>query len=161
MLKYRYTSTQLSSYLSPWPKPAMEMEIIISGKGRLFMIYHRYSSHFINIKDFHFAEAPMLQIELSIWTLKYNFFFYFCQACFSNLSYGLISWTPNCEISQRWVRQSPIDDKSTLVQVLVWWCQATSHYLKFWTNVDSNLSCHMVKLGHNELRHSHLLSKMI
>ena len=33
------------------------------------------------------------------------------------------------EICLRWVPQNPIIDKSTLVQVMAWWCQATSHYM--------------------------------
>ena len=33
------------------------------------------------------------------------------------------------EIGLRWVPQEPIDDKSTLVQVMAWCRQATSHYL--------------------------------
>ena len=28
--------------------------------------------------------------------------------------------------------QNPTDDKSTLVQVMAWCCQATSHYLSQW-----------------------------
>ena len=36
------------------------------------------------------------------------------------------------------------DDKSTLVQVMAWCHQA---------NVDPDLCCHMVSLGHNELTH--------
>ena len=37
------------------------------------------------------------------------------------------------KIGLRWVPQSPIDDKSTLVQVMAWCRQATSHYLsQYW-----------------------------
>ena len=38
---------------------------------------------------------------------------------------GVIS----CEITLRWMSQGLTDDKSTLVQVLAWCRQATSHYL--------------------------------
>ena len=38
-------------------------------------------------------------------------------------------------------------DKSTLVQVMAWYRQATSHYL--------SKCCHMASLGHNELIYSH------
>ena len=41
------------------------------------------------------------------------------------------------------------DDKSTLVQVMAWCRQATSHYLSL---VDPDLCRHMVSLSHNELR---------
>ena len=40
------------------------------------------------------------------------------------------------------------DDRSTLVQVMAWCHQATSHYL---TNVDPDLCRHMASLGLNEL----------
>ena len=43
------------------------------------------------------------------------------------------------------------DDQSTLVKVMAWCRQATSHY-STWANVDQDLCCHMVSLGHNELR---------
>ena len=47
-----------------------------------------------------------------------------------------------------WMPQDLTDDKSTLVQVMAWCRQATSHY---WANVDSVPCRLMVLLGHNEL----------
>ena len=38
-------------------------------------------------------------------------------------------WVFSCEITLRWTSQGLTDDKSTLVQVMAWCCQATSHYL--------------------------------
>ena len=38
-------------------------------------------------------------------------------------------WGIYCEIALRWMSMNPTDDKSTLVQVMAWCCQATSHYL--------------------------------
>ena len=38
-------------------------------------------------------------------------------------------WGISCEIALRWVPLDFTDDKSTLVQVMVWCRQATSHYL--------------------------------
>ena len=35
----------------------------------------------------------------------------------------------HCEIALRWMRQDLTNDKSTLVQVMAWCCQAPSHYL--------------------------------
>ena len=35
----------------------------------------------------------------------------------------------SCEIALRRMPQNPFDDKSTLVKVMAWCCQATSHYL--------------------------------
>ena len=47
--------------------------------------------------------------------------------------YKLIPWTDTscaaCKIVERWIPQNSIDDKSTLVQVMAWCRQATSHYL--------------------------------
>ena len=40
------------------------------------------------------------------------------------------------------------DGKSTLVQVMAWYHQATSHYT--WANVDPDLCRHMVLSGYNE-----------
>ena len=38
-------------------------------------------------------------------------------------------WGPSCEISRWWMPLDLTDDKSTLVQVMAWYRQATSHYL--------------------------------
>ena len=48
-----------------------------------------------------------------------------------------------------WIPQDLTDDKSTLVQVMAWCCQATSHYLsQCWLIAPCRL---MVLLSHNEL----------
>ena len=49
------------------------------------------------------------------------------------------------------------DEKSILVQVMAWCCQATSHDLnqkKFWTGVYQDLQCLMASLCYNSLRPS-------
>ena len=38
-------------------------------------------------------------------------------------------WGISCEITVWWLSLDLTDDKSTLVQVMAWCCQATSHYL--------------------------------
>ena len=38
-------------------------------------------------------------------------------------------WGISCKIALRWMPLDLTDDMSTLVQVMVWCCQATSHYL--------------------------------
>ena len=38
-------------------------------------------------------------------------------------------WCISCEIAIRWISLDFTDDQSTLVQVMAWCCQATSHYL--------------------------------
>ena len=55
-----------------------------------------------------------------------------------------------CKIVLIWVPQNPIDEKSTLVQVMAWCCQATSHYLsQYWNRSMSPY--HMASQGHNDL----------
>ena len=39
------------------------------------------------------------------------------------------SWGAHCKIVFRWMAQNLTSEKSTLVQVMVWCCQATNHYL--------------------------------
>ena len=57
----------------------------------------------------------------------------------------------SCEIALSEMPQSPVDIMSTLVQVMAWCRQATSHYLnQCW---PSSMCRHMASLGHNELTH--------
>ena len=63
--------------------------------------------------------------------------------------------TSTCEIALRWLQQNPFDDKSTLVQILTWCHQATSHYL---INVNIDLCRHVASLGHNEFTYCHLVT---
>ena len=52
---------------------------------------------------------------------------------FSYLIFQIISvidgWGISCELALRWMSLDLTDNKSTLVQVMAWCCQATSHYL--------------------------------
>ena len=41
-------------------------------------------------------------------------------------------WGISCELVLTWISFNLTDDKSTLVQVMAWFCQATSHYLSQW-----------------------------
>ena len=41
-------------------------------------------------------------------------------------------WGISCELALRWTSLNITDDKSTLVQVMAWCRQATSHYLSQW-----------------------------
>ena len=51
----------------------------------------------------------------------------------SDVFFKLILWinimSASCEIGLRWMPQNSIHDESTLIQVMAWWRQATSHYL--------------------------------
>ena len=56
-----------------------------------------------------------------------------------------------CLIALRWMPQDLTDEKSTLVQVIAWCHQATSHNLsQCWPGPY----CHVASLGHNELRNT-------
>ena len=86
----------------------------------------------------------------------------------SHLYRGTIAWTPptaiyraytvlvnggwgiSYEIALGWMPLDLTDEKSTLVQVMAWCRQATSHYL---SQFDPDKCCHMASLGHNELTH--------
>ena len=55
-----------------------------------------------------------------------------------------------CEIAPRWILLNTFDDQSSLIQVMAWCRQETSHCLiQFW----SDLSHYMSSLGYNELTH--------
>ena len=61
-------------------------------------------------------------------------------------------WGISCEITLIWMELDLTDDQSTLVQVMAW-CQAIRQQAITWANVYPDLCCHMVSLGHNELRY--------
>ena len=83
--------------------------------------------------------------NLTHWPLgNFNNFFKVILEVISVIGGSCIS----CEIALMWMPLGLTDDKSTLVQVIAWCRQATSIT---WGNVDPDLCCHMVSLGHNEL----------
>ena len=57
-------------------------------------------------------------------------------------------WGISYQIALRWMPLDLTDDKSTLVQVMAWCCQATSHYL---SQCWPDLCRHMASLGPHEL----------
>ena len=48
---------------------------------------------------------------------------------FSNSLYGMIYWTFALKLAWRWIPQNLINKESTLIQVMTWCHQTTSHYL--------------------------------
>ena len=53
----------------------------------------------------------------------------------------IFKYIPFSPIAFQWMAQNPTDDKSTLIQVMAWFYQTTSHYvnqcwLKFMTSYD-------------------------
>ena len=85
----------------------------------------------------------------------------------------IVGWGIPCKSALRWMSLALIDDKSTLVQVMAWCRQATSHYLNQcwprylssygvtrpqWVNslAPGGGECHhMISLGLNELKPEH------
>ena len=68
---------------------------------------------------------------------------------------GIRGWGISCEIALRWMSLYLIDDTSTLVQVMAWCRQATSHYRnQCWPD----LCRHVMTLGLNELNSAQHLS---
>ena len=59
-------------------------------------------------------------------------------------------WGISGEIGLRGLSRNLTDNKSSLVQVMAWCCQAT------WANFNLGLCHHSTSLGHNELTHSGL-----
>ena len=51
---------------------------------------------------------------------------------FSKKNSVINGWGISCELALRWTSLDLTDDKSTLVQVMAWCHQATSHYLSQW-----------------------------
>ena len=76
-------------------------------------------------KLFVSAAAPPLRIGSSVYSHP--------QRCGSKFVSELILLieilNPSREIGDKWVPQKPIDDKSTLVQLMVWYRQEIRHYL--------------------------------
>ena len=73
--------------------------------------------------------------------------------CYYYLIFQIISvidgWGISSELAlQRWMSQDLLMIKSTLVQVMAWCRQATSHYLSQWWPICR----HMVSLGPNEFK---------
>ena len=68
------------------------------------------------------------------------------------LSIGI--FTSSKENALRWIPRDLTDDKSTLVQVMAWCRQATSHYLG--ANVYLVPCRHMASTGHNDLTYINL-----
>ena len=62
--------------------------------------------------------------SLTPWGLEWN-----SRQLISKLILVIGGWGIFCEIAPRWMSLDLPDDKSTLVQVMVCCCQATSHYL--------------------------------
>ena len=83
-------------------------------------------------------DTPCLAVIVELWVVSYEHFNPLapgrCASMFKSIilehmlqiKFMIIS----CEISVRWMPQNTFDDRSTLVQVMAWCLQATSHYLK-------------------------------
>ena len=64
-------------------------------------------------------------------------------------------WGIFCKIALRWMPLDHPDDKSTMVRVMAWCRQATSHYL---SQFDLDPCRHMASPGHNELTYIYMMA---
>ena len=63
--------------------------------------------------------------------------------------------SPSCEIALRWMLHDTFSDESTLVQVMAWCCQATSHYLNQGSENDNScivLSYHLSAVSGHDIK---------
>ena len=107
----------------------------------------------LNISEQMYLSTCMFTLTTKVTWLHVTKVFYLSQKydIFRNWCIDVLS--TSCEICL-WVLQKTIDHKSTLVQVMAWYCQATSYYsLSTWTKGDPDLCCHMASLCLNELKY--------
>ena len=85
-------------------------------------------------------QLPLKTIELALFSIHLRHNKLICQPPifdivwnFGYLIFQIISvidgWVISCELALRWMSLDVTDDQSTLVQVMAWCLQATSHYL--------------------------------
>ena len=102
------------------------------------MVYHTTMLHMVE-------EWQLLDIGQTINSLAPgNFKWNFRHAIFKQ-TLVIDGWGISCEIALLWMSLDFTDDLSTLVQVMAWCRQATSHYLN---------QCWPRSVGHNELTHN-------
>ena len=81
-----------------------------------------------------FVHAPLKLFEsFPLWfnSLVPGGFKWKFRLLISKLISAIDDWGISCEIARRWLSLDLTDDKSTLVQVMAWCHQATSHYLDY------------------------------
>ena len=89
--------------------------------------YWNYLTHFRGIYiSLSILYSLLVRVELS---MTVHVYWYTNVLYFSNPFYEGLRST-SCEIALGWVPRNPIDDKSTLIQLMTWSRQATSHYQK-------------------------------
>ena len=77
--------------------------------------------------EFVFISIQLSRVDLTHWPLG-NFHEILGYLSFQTISV-IDGWVISCELALRWMSLDLTDDKSTLVQVMAWCRQATSHYL--------------------------------
>ena len=88
--------------------------------------------------------CPVLPQSRAIpWEFEWNFIY-----VISIWILRIDGWGISCEIALIWMSLDFTDDQSTLVQVMAWCHQATSHFFK---QCLPRSQCHMVSPGQNEL----------
>ena len=131
----------------------------INFQGKMFLCKHLFTKQIWSIKLVkiqqmwcylaHTQLFPEVQIadteiEIAVWKI---FLYNNCiQVIFKLLSI-IGGQVISCETVVRWMSLDLSGDKATLVQVMAWCHQTTSHYL---ANVDPDLCRHMASLNRHE-----------
>ena len=116
------------SFLNPWMAQVVE-KLFVKDKDQSILQsisswWHHMADIWVNIGlDHSLSSKPLL---IGPWKISIKIF-----RC---LIFQLISvidgWGISCELALRWMSLNLTDDKSTLVKVMAWCHQATSHYLR-------------------------------
>ena len=105
-----------SYYLNQcWPRTYMPNSIMLG--------HNEFEKQNIVVIDW-----SSLQINFT-WSDAWTWTKYILLWCFKIFILMIHILSNSCEIGLSFVTKNPIDDKSTLVQVMAWCRQATSHYL--------------------------------
>ena len=98
-----------------------------------YILLSHWKSSWMLVQDSGISSALELFFVHTIF-----FFFFFNSLAPGRFKFKLVifkpilvdgGWGMSYEIALRWMPQDLTDDKSTLVQVMAWCCQAASHYL--------------------------------
>ena len=92
-----------------------------------------YAIRLWNKMYLHSVEVMRVPLWWAAWCVTYIYLTYLPLGNFRYLIFQIISviddWVISCELALRWMLLDLTDDKSTMVQVMAWCRQATSHYL--------------------------------
>ena len=110
---------QIMAWRRPGDKPLSEPMMVRS-------LTHTYVTRpqWVKIFQLQYQQEYMPFYSLAPGKFEWNFRYLILQ-----IISVIDGWGISCELALRWMSLSLTDDKSTLVQVMAWCCEATSHYL--------------------------------